>query len=112
MMGDIYSSARNVVIWLGEETEYTDYALDMMNSTNFREGLNDLTMFNRWPSEEEIMVDVIFKQVLCKRKWWQGLWVRQEFVLATKEHVFCWGRKITAWSHLLSCFLSFPRSLN
>ena len=40
IMGDIYSSARNVVIWLGEGTEYTDYALDMMNSTNFRERLD------------------------------------------------------------------------
>jgi hypothetical protein len=69
MMGDIYSSARNVVIWLGEGTEYTDYALDMMNTTNFRERLKDLTIAQRWPFEEEIMVDVVFKQVLCKRKW-------------------------------------------
>ena len=110
MMGDIYSSARNVVIWLGEGTEYTDYALELMNSTSFRERLNDLTISNRWPSEEEITVDVVFKQVLCKRKWWQRLWVRQEFILATKEPVFCCGCKIIAWSHLLSCFLSFPRS--
>ena len=112
LMGDIYSSARNVVIWLGEGTEYTDYALDMMNSTNFRERLKDLTISRRWPFEEEIMVDVVVKQVLCKRKWWQRLWVRQEFILAKKEPVFCCGCKIIAWSHLLSCFLSFPRSWN
>ncbi|PMD47010.1 HET-domain-containing protein [Hyaloscypha variabilis F] len=112
MMDDIYSSARNVVIWLGEGTEYTDYAFDLMNSTAFRERLKDLKISNRRPFEEEIMVDVIFKQVLCKRKWWQRLWVRQEFVLATKEPVFCCGCKIIAWSHLLSCFLSFPRSWN
>ena len=110
MMGDIYSSARNVVIWLGEGNEYTDYAFDLMNSTNFQEGLKDLKVSNRGPFEEEIMVDVIFKQVLCKRKWWQRLWVRQEFVLATKEPVFCCGCKTISWSHLLSCFLSFPRS--
>lgn len=112
MMGDIYSSARNVIIWLGEGTEYTDYAFDMMNSTNFRERLEDLTISRRWPFEEEIMVDVVVKQVLCKRKWWQRLWVRQEFILATKEPFFCCGCKIIAWSHLLSCFLSFPRSWN
>jgi hypothetical protein len=112
MMGDIYSCARNVVIWLGEGTGYTDYALDMMNSTKFRERLKDLTISQRWPFEEEIMVDVVFKQVLCKRKWWQRLWVRQEFILATKEPVFCCGCKIIAWNHLLSCFLSFPRSWN
>jgi hypothetical protein len=75
MMGDIYSSARNVVIWLGKGTAYTGYALDMMNTTNFRERLKDLTITRRWPFEEEIIVDVVFKQVLCKRKWWQRLWV-------------------------------------
>jgi hypothetical protein len=58
------SSARNFVIWLGEGTEYTDYALDMMNSTNFRERLKDLTISQRWPFKEEIIVDVVFKQVI------------------------------------------------
>lgn len=110
MMGDIYSSAKNVVIWLGEGTEYTNYAFDMMNSINFRKGLNDLTTSNRGPFEEEIMVDVIFKHILCKNKWWQRLWVRQEFVLAMKEPVFCCGCKIITWGHLISCFFSFPRS--
>lgn len=110
IMGDVYSSARNVIIWLGEGTEYTDFALDMMNATSFRERLKDLTISKRWPSEEEIIVDVVFKQVICKRKWWRRLWVRQEFILATKEPVFCCGCKIIAWSHLLSCFLSLPRS--
>ena len=111
-MGDIYSNARNLFIWLGEGTEYTDYALDMMNLTKFRERLKDLVISKRQPFEEEIMVDVIFKQVLCKRKWWQRLWVRQEFVLATNEPIFYCGCKIIAWSHLRSCFLSFPRSWN
>jgi hypothetical protein len=112
MMGDIYSSARKVVVWLGEGTEYTDYALDMMNSAKFREQLEDRKVPERSPLEEEIMVDVIFKEVLCKKKWWQRLWVRQEFILATAEPVFCCGCKIITWSYLLSCFLSFPRSWN
>lgn len=96
MMGVIYSSARKVIIWLGEGTEYTDYALDMMNSSDFRERLKDLTISGRLPSEEEIMVDVVLKQVLCKRKWWQRLWVRQEFILARREPNFCCGYKMIA----------------
>ncbi|PCD21117.1 hypothetical protein AU210_016543 [Fusarium oxysporum f. sp. radicis-cucumerinum] len=112
MIGDIYSSARHVVIWLGDGDEHTDYALDMMNSTNFQEGLSDLAISRRRPRQEEIMVDVIFNQVLCKSKWWQRVWVRQEFILATKEPVFCCGAKIILWDHLLYCFLSLPRSWN
>ncbi|KAH7111205.1 heterokaryon incompatibility protein-domain-containing protein [Dactylonectria macrodidyma] len=112
MMGDIYSSARNVVIRLGDGDKHTDYALDMMNSTNFREGLWDLAFSGRRPCQEEIMVDVIFKQVLCKSKWWQRLWVRQEFILATKEPVFSCGAKMIPWDHLLRCFLWLPRSWN
>ena len=110
MMGEIYSTATNVIIWLGDATEYVDYAFDLMNSTTFRERLKSLAVSDRRPVDEEIMVEVIFKQDLCKRKWWQRLWVRQEFVLATKEPLFCCGSKIISWSHLLSCFLKFPRS--
>jgi len=112
MMGEIYPTARNVIIWLGDGTEYTDYAFDLMNSTNFREQLKSLAISGRHPTEEEIRVEVIFKQDLCKRKWWQRLWVRQEFVLATKEPLFCCGSRLITWSHLLTCFMSFPRSWN
>ena len=106
MMGSIYSSARKVLIWLGDGNEHTDYAIDIMNREAFRQRPKDV----RSPSQEEIMVDVVFKQDLCKRAWWQRLWVRQEFVLASKEPFFCCGCKIIAWSHLIGCFLSFKRS--
>ncbi|KAF4945479.1 hypothetical protein FSARC_14417 [Fusarium sarcochroum] len=112
MMGDIYSSAKHVVIWLGDGDKHTDFALDIMNSANFQEGLSDLATSRRQPSQEEIMVDVIFKQILCKREWWQRVWVRQEFILATKEPVFCCGAKLISWGCLLYCFLSLPRSWN
>ncbi|KAF4435940.1 HET-domain-containing protein [Fusarium austroafricanum] len=110
MMGDIYSSARHVVIWLGDGDEHTNYALGLMNSTIFREELNDLGISRTRPRKEEIIVDVVLKQVLCKNKWWQRVWVRQEFILASKEPIFCCGAKMIPWDQLLHCFLLMPRS--
>jgi hypothetical protein len=66
MMGEIYSKARKVLIWLGEGTEYTDYALDLMTSTAFWPTLERLRISDISPSDEEIIVDVVLKQVLCK----------------------------------------------
>ncbi|KAM0552659.1 hypothetical protein ACHAPJ_007756 [Fusarium lateritium] len=112
MMGDIYSSARHVFIWLGDGDEHTDFALDMMSSTDFQYGLINLAISRRRPHQEEIMVDVIFKDILCKSEWWQRVWVRQEFILATNEPVFCCGDKMILSNHLFESFLALPRSWN
>jgi hypothetical protein len=68
MIGDIHSNTRNVIIRVGDGTEYTEYVIDMKSSKKFRERLKDIIISQRRPFEEEIMVDVILKHVLCKIK--------------------------------------------
>lgn len=109
IMDEIYSAANNVIVWLGTGTKYSDYAFDMMNSDQFRERLWELAFSGRQPCEDEIMLDVVFKHDLCKRDWWQRLWVRQEFILATNEPIICCGSRAVLWDHLISCFASLPR---
>ncbi|KXX79384.1 Heterokaryon incompatibility protein 6, OR allele [Madurella mycetomatis] len=79
-MAEIYSTASHVIVWLGDGNQHTDLAISMMCSPGFRAGLDG----ERAPTRDEIKVDVVLKHDLCKRQWWQRLWVRQEFVLATR----------------------------
>lgn len=106
LMADIYSTARHVVVWLGDGNRHTDLAIRMMGSPGFCAGLDD----GRIPTHDEIKADVVFKHDLCKRQWWQRLWVRQEFVLATRYPYFGCGSSFVAWPDLLNCFTSLPRS--
>ncbi|OAQ64707.2 hypothetical protein VFPPC_05944 [Pochonia chlamydosporia 170] len=112
MMHMIYSAADNVVIWLGPGNPHTDFALDLMNSAEFRKRLWELPFLGRQPFENEILLDVIFKHDLCRRDWWQRLWVRQEFILATNEPIICCGSRAIAWSDIVGCFASLPRLWN
>ena len=75
LMGDIYSSAHHVLVWLGDGSEATDIAIDLINSDEFLIGLQDRSMESQEPTEQEIMVDVVLKKDLCRRPWWRRLWV-------------------------------------
>ncbi|KAH6665722.1 heterokaryon incompatibility protein-domain-containing protein [Halenospora varia] len=110
MMKDIYSAAENVIVWLGDGNPHTDYAIDLMNTPDFLDQLDALLGSSRQPLNEEIRVETILKNDLCRRKWWKRAWVRQEFILASAEPFFICGRKGTSWRRLRRCFLSVPRS--
>ncbi|KAH8662385.1 heterokaryon incompatibility protein-domain-containing protein [Xylariales sp. PMI_506] len=110
MMGDIYSRAERVLVWLGDGDRFTDYAISRMNSTSFRDRMEVFPVQQRQPSHDEVMVDVIFKLVLCKRPWWRRLWIRQEFILAKDFPLFVIGEHSISWEYLLHCFLLLPRS--
>ncbi|KAK4442843.1 HET-domain-containing protein [Podospora aff. communis PSN243] len=109
IMHEIYSLASAVVVYLGSGTVHTDFAMQNMADARFRAGLRR-SFFESTPSTEEVMVDVVLKHDLCKRPWWKRLWVRQEFILSSKDPVIACGDKFVRWSELMECFLSLPRS--
>ncbi|VUC32415.1 unnamed protein product [Clonostachys rosea] len=115
-MARIYSSAAQVVVWLGEEDGETNAALD------FIQGLSNLD-----PATAQVIVDnksvpwELRKRVfnalgmthgidnydevvgglvrLMENAWWTRIWTVQEIVLAGSATLRC-GSKSASWGHL------------
>lgn len=69
LMGDIYSSAEETCIWLGEESDNSDLAFEaigQLNGDNHESPQNDL--------DETSMLAIASIQ---KRAWWSRVWVVQ-----------------------------------
>lgn len=109
IMDYIYAAATRVVVWLGEGTRHTDLAMRMMRSPEFYASLLQ-SGDRRPPTRDEVVIDVVLKHDLCRRPWWQRLWVRQEFILAADPPCIGCGSIFVPWSDFLRCFASLPRS--
>ncbi|ORY57211.1 heterokaryon incompatibility protein-domain-containing protein [Pseudomassariella vexata] len=110
LMNGIYSKAFQVLIWLGDGTKHTDFAIDRMNGLKYGLDTGFQVKPCGHPSMDDIRVEVVLKQDICEREWWRRLWVRQEFLLADGEPVFLCGQKSVVWSLLLLSFLTVPRA--
>lgn len=85
LMGQIYSSAQAVVIWLGPSDEASTYVMDVIRS-----GKSD------W---------YLGKLVGClhsflERDWFRRVWIIQEITLARTDPVLCCGYDSVPWSML------------
>jgi Heterokaryon incompatibility protein (HET) len=115
LMGEIYASAENVVVWLGEEDADTRIALPLIAHLfdNVTSG-NDLVAncssylsFNDAKFYEEIkhepLTTIQWKSIgeVLTRTWFRRLWVVQELVLAKEASVLC-GGYVLPWDCLLS----------
>ncbi|KAH7161049.1 heterokaryon incompatibility protein-domain-containing protein [Dactylonectria macrodidyma] len=115
-MGAIYSSATQVVVWLGEADNDTDMALDFIQglstldpdtATRIVKG-GDLT----WEHRQRVFHALGMKHgldnydgvvgglaKLMDHVWWTRIWTVQEIVLARSATLRC-GAKSASWSHL------------
>lgn len=116
-MGDIYSHAPRVVIWLGIEEENSSHALGLLSSLGTKIKINwnnqeisaTSAEFHEWadptiplPYKEEAWL-AIYK--LLRRPWFARLWVQQEARLAKEATVRCGNSAIT-WDHFCSATFS------
>lgn len=100
MMGTIYSLADQVVIWLGDADEA---AVRMAHRVSSFLHLDDWAKvlpfleFDNWFSDFEEHCLVL---ALCttKPRWWDRVWVVQEFAQATKPPIICFGRCAIPWN--------------
>ncbi|KAI0476378.1 heterokaryon incompatibility protein-domain-containing protein [Xylariaceae sp. FL0804] len=95
IMGDIFGSAKSVFVWLGEEAQDSDKALNFVRLlSNFHRDLeggrtktvtvaNDPRYKTHWAA----------LAALWKRRWWGRAWILQETVLARRAN-FCCGRTV------------------
>ncbi|KAI4866128.1 HET-domain-containing protein [Hypoxylon rubiginosum] len=107
MMRDIYASAEQVVIWLGEEDDETDLvfdALPMLATRSHRRG----------DEQDEKLLDAtrlcssFISGLADRRPWFSRVWIIQELAMAKQDPLVVCGRMSIAWSTLMkaSAFVS------
>ncbi|KAH7389105.1 heterokaryon incompatibility protein-domain-containing protein [Cadophora sp. MPI-SDFR-AT-0126] len=94
MMGEVYASAKPVLIWLGEADEDSDEAFTLMSKVS---------------SDKDIAEDISqklfsFYMQLIEREWFTRLWTIQELVLASHDPLVGCGHIWTTWSTLLGAW--------
>lgn len=90
MMADIYRSAQNVCIWLGEAARGSEAALDFVS-----ERVVDLGQYEHITSEPRFTDAWGALGRLMMRPWFSRRWVVQEISLARRATVYCGNRYVT-----------------
>jgi hypothetical protein len=92
-MGEIFCNAENVFVWLGEEAQDSDRALNFMKVLAKCHRDHDSGRFKTLDMARNLKCQVYWKALaaLHDQRWWSRAWVLQETVLARRAD-FCCGR--------------------
>jgi hypothetical protein len=90
-MAQIYGEASNVRVWLGEEDEDSELALDFIGR------ILNLGDFNRLRRDKNIAREWAALSSLMRRPWFGRRWVVQEIALAKNSTIHC-GKDTVSWS--------------
>ncbi|EPE33450.1 hypothetical protein GLAREA_06463 [Glarea lozoyensis ATCC 20868] len=93
-MGHIYSTAKNVIIWLGHEDGPTKRAFQTIE-----EFANPSCIAVLEPSENEVQKATSALSHFLDRQYWKRVWVIQEIVLAKSITIYS-GYHMLQWSDL------------
>ncbi|KAG4440979.1 hypothetical protein IFR05_003543 [Cadophora sp. M221] len=98
-MGEIYSRAESVILWLGEGNSATGSAIRVLSAQSSEHWIvenyykpPDVTL---WIQLQTLMAF----RALCRQKYWTRLWIIQEVLLATNIELQ-WGDEVCQWSQL------------
>lgn len=113
MMRDIYASAAQVTIWLGESDEHSDFAFDAMRAV-----ADKRSWFWRGNPEEEAeqRSDVLkhcgdfFFSLESSRPWFSRVWILQELAVAKGDPVVVCGYKSILWSSFATAWQAISKS--
>lgn len=104
-MGEIYSRARNVCIWLGEVADSSDDAMDFVDQVSHLGKLDKLVrdpgVVRKWRALATLM----------RRSWFSRRWVIQEVAFARTATVYC-GTKMVKWLDLSDAITLFGAKFN
>lgn len=116
IMGDIYKSAQNVIVWLGKKDEFTEDALTAMKRlSRIPEDKYPHVKITDWYDQEAVLrklgtLPLFYTHWLglvafLNRPWFKRAWVAQETILARNVVVIC-GRAVISWA-MISKVVSF-----
>jgi hypothetical protein len=107
-MNEIYENASRTLVWLGEEADNSDLAMDNMESLTQMlltvKNPDSLTVMQRLtnynlPLPRDREWEAL--KILQLRPWFYRLWTLQEIVLS-KEAILLCGRKSSSWDALVA----------
>ncbi|KAH8635928.1 hypothetical protein IG631_07762 [Alternaria alternata] len=84
MMSRIYTRSSNVCIWLGEDTDEDERAINFI-----REEITHLKNFDAISSDEKYSEKWHALMMLMQREWFSRRWVVQEISLAKRAQIYC-----------------------
>ncbi|EXK81565.1 hypothetical protein FOQG_13983 [Fusarium oxysporum f. sp. raphani 54005] len=96
-MHHIYREADQVIAWLGNGDESSDLICRLMRDTGRALRSNDLEALRRLYSgnKEEGSIDIEAAKTAfhdyCQRRYWQRLWIMQEFAVGRRIAIACGG---------------------
>ena len=99
LMGNIYSSARRVIVWLGPAEEESDMIIDWILGKVGIPGSLQMLMFR------------FGLRALCGRPWFSRVWVVQEVALATEDPVVVCGSKHMPWLTFMRFLVDFQSTI-
>lgn len=104
-MGDIFSRAKNVCIWLGNSADCSDEALQFVDEVSHLEKLDklvkDCESIKLWQALAALM----------KRPWFSRRWIIQEVAFARTATLYC-GMKQSNWSDFSDAVILFGEKVN
>jgi hypothetical protein len=114
LMGKIYSQARGVAIWLGEERDDSKLAMALIQ--RWGDGINaamklgedqwvlkPLEAFLKFIEDPYDEKSIKALNLLLRRDYWRRLWIIQEIVLAKTRVLFC-GEDVVEYNLLCRAY--------
>jgi hypothetical protein len=93
LMSRIYSTAKHILVWLGEARGRSDFAMDR---------LKDLAGGQEFAIREKALLKDLILTTLIDREWWGRLWIVQEVVLAKSDPTIMCGSRWLPWDIFMS----------
>ncbi|KAF1810651.1 HET-domain-containing protein, partial [Eremomyces bilateralis CBS 781.70] len=102
LMKSIFQGAKGVVVWLGEDTEQTNIAMDSLNyladvldkfGVGQQEDLRSKSLLRINVHHQEAVDG--FRDLL-QRQWYQRAWIVQEIALARSATIMCGKKSVSA----------------
>ncbi|CAF3617131.1 unnamed protein product [Fusarium graminearum] len=91
IMGDIYKSAKQVIVWLGDAADGSRLVFEHINDDDIADS------FPNYPEQPEAKREAW--NALVKRPWFFRTWVIQELALASRAVIMC-GEDTTLWRNI------------
>jgi hypothetical protein len=88
-MNRVYTTANQVLIWLGEARGDSDFAMT---------SLKELAGGQRATAAETLRLRGLLHDCLMDRDWWGRLWIVQEVVLAKSDPIIICGHSYISWN--------------
>ncbi|KAH7417868.1 heterokaryon incompatibility protein-domain-containing protein [Cadophora sp. MPI-SDFR-AT-0126] len=117
LMSKIYSSANDVLIWLGEGSPESDAAMDYLKRVGrkFVDRGGEIKEPRYEPESQELWRDVQTdpalerSHIIWDRPWFSRRWIIQELAFARKATIYC-GSKSLDWDELNSAYTAIAMS--